>query len=230
MDKLELKPITLAALAAITGIFAAALALAITWLAGYPKPWIYAVLGWAIVSMLSWFALMRRYLAIIAGDQDFNNEILKPSKIYPTSTRVEIISRDPANEFSAGKFSDLPVDLPTLIKVAKWIDNGADFSMAGLSGRYRPLTRSQFESLRDTMIQSGLAFWIDPDHHAQGCKLTRGGAAMIKHFATYKPGFTTAIPQQAGMSRRRDNSPSKTRARGRAGGNGRREPIRHLAD
>jgi len=215
MDKLELKPITLASLAGISGLFGGILILAICLLVGYS--WVYSVIGLTGISAITWLLLMNRYLAIIAGDQVNNDVNLKPSKIYPTSTRVEIISRDPANEFSAGKFSDLPVDLPTLIKVAKWIDNGADFSMAGLSGRYRPLTRSQFESLRDRMIKDGLCYWINPDHHAQGCKLTRGGENMVRHFATYKPGFTTAIPHQPGMLRRRNNSSSKARARGRAG-------------
>jgi len=133
----------------------------------------------AIVALLSWLAVIR------AMSPSPKLETVQPAKVYPSeSTSVKFVASDPAGAFTAGRYSQFPVDIETLIKVCKHLANGADFSMAGLSGRYRPLTRSQFESLRDTMIHDGLAYWVDPRFHAQGCKLTRAGENMVRHFTS----------------------------------------------
>ena len=158
---------------------------------------------------------MNRYLSIFQGNDHVN---LKPSKVYPAeSTRVEIVANDPSGQFSAGRFADLPVTLDQLIAISRRIDSGVSFSHAGLAGPGRPLSRAEFESLRDKMIVDKLCYWINPASHAQGVGLTRGGEKMFQYFARFhtkkKP-----TPQRPGMYKparqNKSNAHAHTRTRG----------------
>ena len=179
----DLRLTTLAGLAAITGLFGAVLLLAIAWLAKWPDLWIYALLSWAAISAIAWLLLMRRYLEIVGGDHSGNSPS-GISKVYPTTTKVEIVATDPAGEFSAGRWADLKVNLGSLNEVARRLAAGSSFSHAGLAGPGRPLSRSEYEVLRDEFIARGLAYWRSPGSHSQGVCLSRAGVAVMRHFAS----------------------------------------------
>jgi hypothetical protein len=137
-------------------------------------PWRVFWLVLAGVCLVSW-------LAVILPTND-----IKP-RIYPTTTKVEIVARDPSGAYRAGVWADLPVDPAAMAEVARRINAGVSFSHAGLAGPYKPLSRSQYEALRDAMIARGLAYWINPASHSQGVCLSRAGDAVMRHFATPHP-------------------------------------------
>ena len=103
------------------------------------------------------------------------------SKVFPTTTKIQIVGD--SSSFQAGRWLDLPVSQATITQVAKRLAAGGTFGYASLAGPGKPLTRGEFENLRDEFINRGLAYWRDPAHHAQGCELTKSGEAVIRHFS-----------------------------------------------
>jgi len=61
------------------------------------------------------------------------------------------------------------------------------FSHASMAGPGKPLSRSEFESLRDAMIARGLAYWVNEHSTNQGCRLTHAGQAVMRGLASYEP-------------------------------------------
>ena len=92
--------------------------------------------------------------------------------------------------------------------VAAFMLNGTPFSEQALSGTGRPLTRSEFYTLRDLFMFHGLLEWKDAKHHTLGVQWTPPGRSMIRKLAE---GSTTpalipgtrgpeyAIPARAGQ-------------------------------
>ena len=155
-----------------TGLFACLLAVVVSYYRGSPS-WAFGGLVGAITAMIAWVLMqLPRY-----------KPRFTPSKVYPTTTRIQITASDPAGQYSAGRFADLPISIETMRQVAKRINAGASFSHAGLAGPGRPLSRAEFEVLRDEFIARGLAYWRDPGSHSQGCNLTHAGQSVLKHFA-----------------------------------------------
>jgi len=79
------------------------------------------------------------------------------------------------------KWIDLPEGI-TIKSLAITADilrtNGWNFSHS-ICGGSKPLTRKQFETLRDLMIANGLAEWKSPHSHNLGVNLTPPGKSMF---------------------------------------------------
>ena len=193
--------------AAVTGLFACLLA-AIVW-------------GWSVAALVGAGVAMAAWLVFQLPDKKILQRVAE-SKVYPVeTTRIEITASDPAGQFQAGRFADLPCSFQDLGNIAKRLQAGASFSHAGLAGRYRPLSRSQYEALRDAMIARELLYWINPASHSQGVELTRAGRAVMEYFSQGNDMVTLkAIPQLARTSRRREVLPKAAHARERTRGNG----------
>ena len=210
--------------AIITGALFALFGAAFYWLS-------LGVTGWRIFwAILAGAALVSWLMVIRIGDQDRNAANLKPSKVYPVeTTRIQITASDPAGEFSAGRWAELPISAELLQRVAKRLAAGSSFSHAGLAGPGRPLSRSEFECLRDAMISRGLCYWTNPAAHAQGCQLTRAGVAVMRHFASCSS-VEHPLPQLARTSRHRELLPSAALAHTDTRDNGREAIIDRLTD
>lgn len=100
---------------------------------------------------------------------------------------VRIAVHGDHSDFNRGAFLDIPLSKDNLTAVGKIISAGGDFSMATLAGRGKPLSRAQFETLRTALISRDLCEWVNPAAHAQGCRLTRAGAAVLRHFDPNPP-------------------------------------------
>ena len=68
--------------------------------------------------------------------------------------------------------------------VAKLVLNGTSFSEAALTGSNRPLTRTEFYTLRDLFMFHGLLEWKDPESRTLGTKWTAPGRSMIRALAS----------------------------------------------
>jgi len=125
--------------------------------------------------LVFWWSMLRPY-------SYKTPRVVNPEQI----SRIAFTERDTSGNVLNEWNTDLPVDMGTLIKVCEHLYSGGDFSLASLGGPYKPLSRSQFESLRDVMIADGLARWKDENAHNLGAFLTHEGLEMVKHFATLK--------------------------------------------
>jgi len=100
-----------------------------------------------------------------------------------TTTRVELIQ----NNGQWGDWLDVPIPTEKIIAVAEIIVTGGDFTYACLAGRGKALTMNEYSALRTFFISKGLAVWINPAGHNQGCALTGSGRAIMRRFAELPP-------------------------------------------
>lgn len=103
-----------------------------------------------------------------------------------SKVRVEVIS-DGGRQ---GDYLDLPEGFSVELMAdvcQRLLRSGASFSMGYLSGNGKPLSRSEFELLRDLFIGRGLAVWNNARSKNQGVTLTAPGRAVVKRFAEWSP-------------------------------------------
>lgn len=129
------------------------------------------------ITFFLWLGLLAWWKRLYEVDHG----ITTPEVVYPVEQRVSLAVS--WNEGHQGAYLDLPVDLARLHKAARRILDGASFSHAGLAGPHRPLSRAEFEALRDEFIARGLAFWVNPEAHNQGVVLGGAGRALIRRLA-----------------------------------------------
>ncbi len=179
----------------------------------FTAAWFIPAVPWKLfAATLSGVCLVSWLMVIRISDQGNGAVTLKPSKVYPVeTTRIEITAADPSGAFSAGRWAELPISRESIDSVARRIAAGASFSHAGLAGPGRPLSRSEYEVLRDEFIARGLAYWINPDSHSQGVELSRAGVAVMEHFAG-GDGTVTPLPQLPEKVRRSNLLPSAAHA------------------
>jgi hypothetical protein len=111
-------------------------------------------------------------------------------KIYETNTqkqsatiRIELVGDNQVD------WVDMPdgIDVEQLISLATLVkQNNYNFGHS-LSGPGRPLSRSQYETLRDLLVSRGLAKWINPNGRNQGVVLLHPGRALFKELTLRKP-------------------------------------------
>ena len=147
----------------VTGLFAFVLA-AVLW-------------SWSIAALVGAGVAFAAWLVMQLPKSDPANLPTLPKQ---QTTKIQIVGD--SSSFQAGRWLDLPVSQATITQVAKRLDAGGTFGSASLAGPGKPLTRGEFENLRDEFIKRGLAYWRDPAHHAQGCELTKSGQAVIRYF------------------------------------------------
>lgn len=135
--------------------------------------------GAAWLRGLAWWGSLAR--EIVSGPQP------QPAgEVYPTEvTRVALTIQDSsAPAFPHGHFFDLPISAEQMRAIsAHLVRRGYDFSMASCAGRGKPLSRSEYESLRDCLIEFDLAAWNNPDARAQGVRLNGAGRAFVRKWA-----------------------------------------------
>jgi hypothetical protein len=165
----------------------AAWAAAVTWRWSEPIAW--AVIVFAVVTFIAWAVYRgewRRAVDVVLGVIPPIDPA--PAEVYQQEVvKIQVISQDPGGAFAAGIWADLPLTLELATQAARRVVATGAFSHASLAGPGRPLTRSQFETLRDEFIARGLAVWNNPGAHSQGVTLTAAGRATIKRLATITP-------------------------------------------
>lgn len=97
--------------------------------------------------------------------------------------RLQVAVTDPGSAFERGVWASLPVDRDALIEIARKLARGANFSHASLSGKYAPMSRKQYEAVRDEFLRRGLVYWNSPHSRNQGLSLSRAGVAAVRRLA-----------------------------------------------
>lgn len=190
MDTFEAKPHILFILAALTGFLLGLCAGVIAWLAGWGAPWAWFIASWVFSTAVTWLALLGRVLrvaeAVLGVDLDRDGVIgdpnrirLQPAEVSPT-TRIDLI--DERDGYQVQR-AELPIDPERLALVSYQVQHGAPFSH-GLAGAGKPLSRSQYESLRDYMLSRSWLTWRNPYSPKDGLELTLAGRSVVRHYAS----------------------------------------------
>jgi len=167
-----------------------ALLVALTVVTGYGLWNLFTVwrLFWFVISsvaLVSWWNISEHITDYIPDRQP----------VFEKTTQVEIISRDPQGVYKAGRYFDLPIGRKKSIAVANRFAQTENFSMATMVGAGNPLSRKEFEDLREYFIENGLAYWINEYSRNQGVALTRAGGAMMKRLQSSSKTRTHAYAQ-----------------------------------
>jgi len=106
------------------------------------------------------------------------------SRMFDKTTKIQVVAKDPSGAYMDGKFINLRISNRQMNLVAtKYLACG-HFSHASMAGPGKPLTRAEFEALRDEFIYRGLAYWVNENHHNLGARLTLAGQAVMKGMAS----------------------------------------------
>ena len=132
----------------------------------------------------------RLYMAIetITG-HDWNDDgyIGTPDPVDKTPWRIELEKLEDGNELWLN--FDTPELRAKAVTAALLVENGTPFSENSMCGKGRPLSRSEFMTLRDMYLFHGLLMWKDDRHRTLGTKWTAAGRAFIR--GTCKKSTTT---------------------------------------
>lgn len=109
--------------------------------------------------------------------------------IKPEPVRLEIVDR------TDGRYKvdwiDLPADitLQQMVKLGKLLqENDFKFGTRDVSGKYKPLSRAQYEILRDLLVKRKFAYWESgDDRRTQGVALRAIGKSLFVLLTTYSP-------------------------------------------
>lgn len=152
------------------------------------------VLGFMWGSLIWTDRLVRRYQPI---DEQYELEETDPVVDPLEDTRprrIQIELRDDSDGLSV-RWLDLPegITMEQLIDTGKLlVKNGMNFSHT-LSGNGKPLTRKQFEALRDLCLNNNLAQWRNNRAHNQGVELLPPGKSLFRQLATYGGGAPPSL-------------------------------------
>lgn len=162
--------------AGITGVLIGASLGSLATVAGWNNPIAWGAMGMTGGTTLAWL-----YFRAEWADRLRPAPAPTPAKVYAAETpfRVQITATDPSGAFGRGTFLDLHIDEITLLAVARRLATGTSFSHAGLAGPGRPLSRAQYECLRDEFVSRGLLYWNNPAHNT-GVGMTLAGKRFFQ--------------------------------------------------
>jgi len=132
-----------------------------------------------------WARILFSWLHFALPSQEPKPEIVQAQEPQP----MKIMIAETEGNYSKGVWLEIPGIAPeVLAEVAELVLAGHNFSMGSMSGRYKPLSRNQYEAMRDRLIESGALSWASDKSHSQGVTITKPGLALFRCIAqTYLP-------------------------------------------
>jgi hypothetical protein len=150
----------------------------------WQDPIVWGVTGFSLVTLGSWLLYRgewRRGVDVLLG------VVLpveaEPTQEYQATTYITVVAEDPAGAFQAAQRLNVALDPLLISKAASRAIATGNFSHASLAGPGRPLTRAQYEILRDEFIARGLLYWNCDYAHTRGVSMTRAGREAIEYLA-----------------------------------------------
>lgn len=126
----------------------------------------------------SWLLLLKYYNSLLKTTEHVIPTDEEPAQQQPVPTkRVRLHIEETGNH---ERRVELPIPLDTLATVARAVRNGRPFSIANLTGRGKPLTRGQFETLRDWLLECDYLRWVDDSNRQAGSAFTSKGKALLR--------------------------------------------------
>jgi hypothetical protein len=175
-----------AAQALFTGFVIWALVYAICWAAGLPRPGVIGLCFGLLAILIMWLiAINSWHSAAYYQPQVYVSqpEIVEAEQYdmlpEPTPIRVRITDADGMGE----TWSSLPCTEPQMRALCAGLAAGVPFAYANWCGAGKPFSRTEFEGVRDEMLQRNLIRWVNPTSRQAGVELSPGGRALVRTFA-----------------------------------------------
>jgi hypothetical protein len=167
--------------AALVGLAVLVVGFALGWF----RPWLWALVAWALVLPGTWLFLLADWRRLIHRLEDYTGRDLDQDFVVgePEHVRVEISE----NNGQHVKFLDLPCSTEQLSTMAREVLRGVPLSEAHWIGVGKPFNRGQFAELRSQMLKRGLLVWNVQGAPARGCSLTSSGRAAFRYLAHLSP-------------------------------------------
>lgn len=98
-------------------------------------------------------------------------------------TKLAVTVQEEGAPYAWGSWMDLQISRGQLTEVAKLLQRDPTFSAARLAGKGKPLSRAEWEHLREAWIERGLVVWVHDRARSQGAVLTPAGRGLVKKLA-----------------------------------------------
>ena len=114
--------------------------------------------------------------------------------------QVEVIERRETGRVKRMLYLDLGISDDQTPALGRGLTSDKPLSQGAWTGSGNPLSRSQFDRVRDNLIARGLARWVDPKARSQGTELTPAGRAVMRRIveqsraSTWRGMARTVIP------------------------------------
>lgn len=153
-------------------------------------PWRLFFTAASLITLVAWLGVLKRWQVWIDADHGIHPPLVVPQvqtfEATPEMVRVGLVD-DQGGYYLNGQYIDFPISRDQLVAVCLVLVAGAAFSHASLAGPKRPLSRAEYEALRDVFLVAGLVRWQNPRARNLGLILTGQGAALARHYAMVTP-------------------------------------------
>jgi len=163
--------------AIITGLLIGSIAIAGLYLIQKSVLYIPSLLVAALSAALYWLNFMKWWKDLLIIDPNDSQVVPEPEQ---EGIRVELVE----NGGKQVRFIDLPCKPNQLQAIANGLNGGASFTEAVWCGSNGIFTRSEFVTLRDTLLKRGLISQNSLATSQRGYNLTRGGIAAVRYLST----------------------------------------------
>lgn len=170
--------------AIITGLLLALAALAGWQAYHHPSAWTVFLGGLALFTCCAWLASLAKWRAWV--DAILGIEAPKPAVDAPRPGMMLTVHYQGEAGSHSGVYADLPCSYAQLVKVAELLERDPALTHARFAGPHRPLSRAEFEALRDAFIKNGWARWTGRAH-TLGAVMTPAGRAVMRSLARTTP-------------------------------------------
>jgi len=170
--------------ALLTGLMATAVAGGVV--LGLRWQWQIAPLAGGLALCMTWLYLLADHRKSLWSHERYERDLEQPAPAAPAERdRPKEVKVKLEVEESTGRirYGHLPIDVDRLSAMARALNNGRSFSVSVWSGRGKLLSRSEFETLRDWLLESDYARWRDDNNRNLGIEFTRRGVAFWRGLA-----------------------------------------------
>lgn len=137
------------------------------------------------VAFVAWILLLRHWLQLVNHREGIRRtpriQVLDPVQHQPSSVRVELFEE--TNSYWRGDFLNLPATHEQLRLLASGVVSGGSLSENAWCGSNRPFTKSQFQDLRQALLERGWLQWRNQNAPAQGVEVTHVGRRVFAFLA-----------------------------------------------
>lgn len=163
--------------------------LVLSWLFDWMDGWKFAVAALAIVPIVTWLFLQRRWLLLTAEtifEQDFSGDgVIGPVPTRERKTvRVQVDHVRENGHVGESQIIELPADDEQLQALANGFQFRRPFSEREWTGAGKPFSTNEFRELRSVMIKRGLLTLKNEKDARQGYVLTDAGQALMDQYLT----------------------------------------------
>ncbi len=186
----------------VTGTITGLLALSLAWAAQMDSPAVLGALAATTSHLVTWLILLRRWYSTM----EYFESLLDTKVNTQTDHQITVEAKETPNlrlditNHNRVQILDLPIQPEQLHSWADGLANGLSLSESTWTGSGKLFSTSEYRSMRDTLIQRGLARWKNPGSPKQGWELTVAGRAVVREAAVQSLPYHTSINAQSSIN------------------------------